>query len=96
MATVYTVGDLLQLTMAMFQYPDGMVAAGQSGKKGPVRAAARPICAKCVVANPRAFRELKVLAREGNTIYLYPTYDDLCDVRHDVAGPKCIYCGGPK
>lgn len=97
MSTCYTVGDMLSLTMAVFQYPDGYVGVSTPGRMAPQRAAASPTCAQCVSVDAVAGAKLKAdLRATGSQVYLFPTYEDLCRVRYDVAPPKCRICGGPK
>lgn len=97
MSTCYTVGDMLSLTMAQFQYPNGFVGVSTPGRMAPARAATKPTCVACMSTNAVANAQLKAeLRASGSQVYLFPTYEDLCGVRYDVASPKCRICGGPK
>ncbi len=97
MATVYVVTDLLSLTMALFRYTDAWVGVTTPGRAAPQRAAAVAHCGKCVETSAVTTSKLKAALRTpGAQFYLFPTYDDLCQARFDVASPKCATCGGPK
>lgn len=97
MATVYTVPDLLQLTMSMFIHPDAWVGVSTPGRMAPQRAAQRAFCPKCITTDVVVTAKLKAALREPRaSLYLFPTYDELCGVRYDHAGPKCEQCKGPK
>lgn len=95
MSICYTVADMLSLQVALVQYPEGWFGLATPGRMAPQRAAMQPYCGKCLTTNNVAYSRFKRSIGEKDLMHLFPTYDDLCGTRYDVASPKCTICGGP-